>query len=105
MALRERIRARVKIGSGAIRTVSLRVTAFDPPSRMEWTGGMPLGLFTGRRILTVTPADGGAKFRMHVQMSGLLAGLMVKATGHRQVEIDSFSAALKVRAEQSQRTP
>jgi uncharacterized protein YndB with AHSA1/START domain len=95
----ERIRARVKVGSGAIRTVPLRVTAFEAPTRMEWTGGMPLGLFTGRRTLTVTPRDGGAEFRMVVQMSGPLAGLMVKAVGDRQSEIDGFSAAVKVHAE------
>jgi hypothetical protein len=99
MALGERIRARVKVGSGAIRAVPLRVTAFEAPSRMEWTGGLPLGLFTGRRILTVTPGDGAADFRMLVQMSGPLAGLMVKAVGDRQAEIDRFSSALKARAE------
>src|SRR5215831_18056934 len=84
MALGERIRARVRIGGGAIRDVSLRVTGFDAPSRMEWTGGLPLGLFTGRRIFTLTPHAGMVEFRMLVQMSGPLAGVMVKATGHRQ---------------------
>jgi uncharacterized protein YndB with AHSA1/START domain len=60
MALGERIRARVKVGGGAVRLVPLRVTAFEAPSRMEWTGGMPLGLFTGRRIFALTPSDGTA---------------------------------------------
>src|SRR5262249_44725030 len=87
MALGERIRARVKAGNGAIRTGPLRVTAFEAPSRMDWTGGMPLGLFIGRRILTVTPVADGAEFRMLVQMSGPLASLMVKAVGNRQEEI------------------
>jgi hypothetical protein len=100
MALGERIRARVKVGGGAVRTVPLRVTAFEAPSRMEWTGGLPLGLFTGRRILTVTPGNGAVEFAMLVRMSGPLAGLMVKSVGNRQAEIDGFSAALKVRAEQ-----
>jgi uncharacterized protein YndB with AHSA1/START domain len=95
----ERIRARVKVGSGAIRPVTLRVTAFEEPVRMEWTGGLPLGLFIGRRTLTVTPTDDGAEFRMVVQMSGPLASLMVKAVGDRQAEIDAFSAALKAHAE------
>jgi hypothetical protein len=103
MAPGERIRARVKVGSGAIRTVPLRVTAFEAPSRMEWTGGMPLGLFTGRRIFTVTAVDGGTEFRMLVQMSGPLASLMVKAVGDRQSEIDAFSSALKARVEQTSR--
>jgi hypothetical protein len=101
MAQGQRIQAKVKVTGGAIRTVPLRVTAFDAPSRMEWTGGLPLGLFTGRRILTVTPKDGACEFCMLVQMSGPLASLMVKAVGDRQVEIDGFSSALKVRAEQA----
>lgn len=99
MALGERIFARVKVGSGAIRPVPMRVTAFEAPARMEWTGGLPLGLFTGRRIFTIAPSDGATDFRMLVQMSGPLASLMVKAVGDRQVEIDAFSAALKTRAE------
>jgi uncharacterized protein YndB with AHSA1/START domain len=101
MAPGARIRARVKVGNGAIRTVPLRVTAFEAPSRMEWTGGLPLGLFTGRRTFTVTPRDGAVEFQMLVQMSGLLAPLMVKAVGNRQAEIDGFSAALKARAERA----
>jgi hypothetical protein len=63
---------------------------------------MPLGLFTGRRTLTVRPRDGGTEFRMVVRMSGPLAGLMVKAVGDRQSEIDGFSAAVKVHAERAQ---
>jgi uncharacterized protein YndB with AHSA1/START domain len=98
-AVDSRIKAHVKLGKGAVRRVSLRVTAFDPPVSMEWTGGMPLGLFVGRRLLTVTPHDGGAAFRMLVTMTGPLASLMVKSTGDRQPEIDQFSAALKARAE------
>jgi hypothetical protein len=39
---------------------------------------------------------------MLVQMGGLLAPLIVKSVGNRQPEIDSFSPALKVRAEQDQ---
>lgn len=85
MASGSRFHARVKIANGAIRPVSMRVTAFAPPSRMEWIGGLPIGLFTGRRLFTVAPADdGGADFRMLVTMSGPLASLMVKATGDRR---------------------
>jgi uncharacterized protein YndB with AHSA1/START domain len=43
MALGERILALVKVGSGAIRTVPLRVIAFEAPSRMEWTGRVAPG--------------------------------------------------------------
>jgi hypothetical protein len=101
MALNERITARVKVGGGAIRSVGMRVTAFDAASRrMEWTGGLPLGLFVGRRIFSVTARDGGSEFRMDLQMTGPLAPLILKSLGDRQPEIDSFSAALRTRAEQ-----
>ena len=41
IALNERLKARVKVQGGAIRSVGLRVTAFDAGSRrMEWTGGL-----------------------------------------------------------------
>ena len=96
-----RIKAHVKLGKGAVRRVSLRVTDLDPPISMEWTGGLPLGLFVGRRQLTVAPHAKGAEFRMVVTMTGPLASLMVKSTGDRQPELDQFSAALKARAEQS----
>ena len=96
MALGERLKARVKVGSGAIRPVTMRITAFDPSSRrMEWTGGLPLGLFTGLRIFTVDSDAGGCLFRMIVRMSGPLAGAMVRSVGDRQKEIDGFSLALK----------
>ncbi len=100
MALNERIKARVRVGGGAIRAVPMRVTAFDAPLRMEWTGGLPLGLFVGQRTFTVTPRDGGVEFRMHLRMSGPLAPLILKSVGDRQPEIDSFSAALRDHAEQ-----
>ena len=99
LAPNERIVARVKVGNGAIRAVPQRVAAFEAPSRMEWTGGLPLGLFTGRRLFTVAPVDGAVEFRMLVQMSGLLSSLMVKAVGDRQTEIDGFAQALKARVE------
>jgi uncharacterized protein YndB with AHSA1/START domain len=94
-----RITARVRLGDGATRSVTMRVTALDAPTRMEWVGGMPLGLFIGRRTFTVTPSARGSEFRLHLQMSGALSSLIIKSVGDRQPEIDSFAAALKARAE------
>ena len=101
----ERIKVRVKVGGGAVRALSMRITAFDPPSRMEWTGGLPLGLFVGRRTFVVVPQGEGAEFRMHLQMTGPLALWIVKSVGNRQPEIDSFAEALRVRVEQQERRP
>ena len=97
------VKAHVKLGSGAVRTVPQRVTQFNAPTHMEWVGGLPLGLFIGRRIYTVTPKGGGSEFQLRVQMSGLLSGLILKSVGDRQPELDSFSHALKRRVEDSRR--
>jgi uncharacterized protein YndB with AHSA1/START domain len=105
MALNERITARVKLGSGAIRRVPMRVTAFETPSRMEWTGGLPLGLFVGRRTFTVTPRNGIVEFCMHLRMSGPLAPLILKSVGDRQPEIDNFSLALRTHVERHRASP
>ncbi|HEY5061026.1 MAG TPA: SRPBCC domain-containing protein [Gemmatimonadaceae bacterium] len=98
MALGQHITAHVRLASGVVRKVKLRVSAFDPPRRMEWMGGLPFGLFTGRRTFTVEPRANGAEFRMHLRMSGPLLSLILKSVGDRQPEVDRFSAALKDRA-------
>ena len=95
----ERITATVHIGGGVMRSVPMRVAVFQPPVRMEWIGGLPLGLFVGRRMFFVTPGDGATEFRMDLRMTGLLSPLIIRSVGHRQAEIDSFSAALKKRVE------
>jgi hypothetical protein len=100
MALNARIKAKVKVQGGAIRSVGMRVTAFDEPVRMEWVGGLPFGLFVGRRLFTVVPRDDGAEFRMELRMTGPLAPLIIRSVGDRQPDIDGFSAALKARVEQ-----
>jgi len=101
IALGERIRAQVKLGSGVVRKVGLRVTRLDDTATMEWTGGLPFGLFVGLRTFTVAPAGNGTKFHMHIRMSGPLASLIGKSVGDRQPEADSFAASLKSRAEQA----
>jgi uncharacterized protein YndB with AHSA1/START domain len=95
----ERIKARVRLGSGAVRSVTMRVTVFEPPARMVWIGGLPFGLFVGRRTFTVTPRGSDAEFRMDLSMTGPLAGPILKSVGDRQPEVDRFTAGLKTEAE------
>lgn len=97
----ERIKARVRLGDGAIRNVPMRVTEFVAPERMQWTGGMPFGLFVGVRTFTVASEGAGARFRMHLRMSGPLAPAILRSVGDRQPEIDRFSTALKQEAERA----
>lgn len=101
-ALGARIVAQVRLGNGVVRSVAQRVVEFQPPHRMTWQGGLPLGLFVGRRTFTLTPDANGVEFRMHLQMSGPMSSLILKSVGDRQPEIDNFAAALKRRCEAPQ---
>jgi uncharacterized protein YndB with AHSA1/START domain len=42
------------------RVFPVTVTDFDPPARLRFSGGMPLGLFRGVRTFEVSP-DGGPR--------------------------------------------
>lgn len=81
------------------RAFSVRVSTFDPPRRMVWTGGMPLRLFKGERTYTLTPKDGGVEFSMTEVFSGLLAPLITRSIPDLQPAFVEFAAALKRRAE------
>jgi uncharacterized protein YndB with AHSA1/START domain len=78
----------------------MKVSAFESPRRMVWTGGdMPEMMFKGERIFNVAPrADGGARFQMQLVFSGLMASLIL-AMEDMQPRIDEFAAVLKKRAE------
>ena len=100
MALNQRLKAHVNLGKGVIRKVGVCVTEFEPGHRMVWTGGMPFGLFTGRRTFTLEAQDSGlVEFKMHLHFSGLCAGPISRSLGDRQPDIDAFAAGLKKYAE------
>lgn len=48
---------RIRTLTGGNRTFRLRVQQI-PGEVMTWTGGLPLGLFTGVRTLTLSPQNG-----------------------------------------------
>ena len=94
----ERIALHVKLSPG--RAFPVTVTAFDPPRRMVWRGGMPLGLFVGERVFDLEPRAGGVvEFTMREQFTGLLAPLIGKTIPDMQPAFDEFATALKREAE------
>jgi hypothetical protein len=98
IAAGETVTVHVKISPG--RAFPLKVTAFDAPRRMVWSGGMPLGLFTGTRTFELRPASGGAvEFTMTETYTGLMAPLITKSIPDLQPAFDEFAACLKARAE------
>ena len=99
IALGEKVTVYAKASPG--RAFPLKVSAFTAPKTMVWSGGMPLGLFSGRRTFTLTPsATGQTHFSMREEFSGLLAPLIKKSIPDLQPSFDRFAADLKRRSEQ-----
>ena len=93
-------RLTVAVAANPGRAFPLRVSELDPPRRMVWTGGMPLGLFTGERTYTVDPLPGGgSRFRMTERFSGPLARFVTRRIPDLQPSFDQFAAGLKVTVE------
>ena len=82
------------------RAFPLTVAEFEPSRKMVWSGGMPFGLFTGRRTYTLTPApDGTVEFAMREEFGGLMAPLITRSIPDLQPAFDTFASDLKRRAE------
>jgi hypothetical protein len=92
-----KIKVFAKISPG--RAFPVRVSEFSAPSRMVWTGGMPLGLFRGVRTFDLAPEGAGTRFSMREVFSGPLAPLITKSIPDLQPSFLEFAAALKSRAE------
>jgi uncharacterized protein YndB with AHSA1/START domain len=91
------VRIRTEAAPG--RAFPVRVTAFEAPSRLEFTGGMPLGLFRGVRTYTLTPDGEGTVFRMREEYTGPLLGLIWRSMPDLQPSFDRFADGLKRRVE------
>ncbi|MDH5545479.1 MAG: SRPBCC domain-containing protein [Gammaproteobacteria bacterium] len=85
------------------RAFPLTVSDFTPNKSMVWSGGMPLGLFTGKRTYTITSAENNATiFSMSENFSGLLAPLITRSIPDLQPSFDEFSKCLKQCAESAE---
>jgi hypothetical protein len=83
------------------RAFPLRVIEFVSPTRMVWSGGMPLGMFTGERTFQLdTQADGSILFSMREIYSGWMASLMIRLVPDLQPTFDQFARDLKRTAEE-----
>ncbi len=77
------------------RAFPVRVSRFDAPRLMVWTGGLPLGLFKGERSYRLSPAPKGVHFAMEETFTGLLSPLITKSIPDMQPVFEEFAAALK----------
>jgi hypothetical protein len=81
------------------RALPIVVTEMVPGERMTWTGGMPLGLFRGVRTFTLTPEDGGTRFRMREDYTGPLLPLIWRSMPDLGPSFEQFARGLKARTE------
>jgi len=81
------------------RTFPVTVTEMDPPRRMVWRGGMPLGLFSGTRTYSLTTDGDSTTFAMEESYSGVMAPLITRSIPDLAASFDEFAACLKARAE------
>lgn len=104
-ALGQKVTVHAKLSPG--RAFPVKVTAFEPPHRMVWTGGAPLRfLFKGERTFVLTPQQGhSVEFSMEERFDGLLSGLIGKSIPDLQPAFDEFAACLKARAEKAPESP
>jgi len=88
------------IAASPAKAFPLTVSALEAPNRMVLRGGLPLGLFTGRRAYTLVPEGGGTRFTMREEFTGPLAGLIFRTIPDLDPSFRQFAEGLKKRAEQ-----
>ncbi len=81
------------------RAFPIKVAVMQPDQRMEWHGGMPLGLFLGNRQFSLTPTGSGTQFEMQETYSGPLKRVITRFIPDLQPSFEKFADALKTTAE------
>lgn len=92
----------IKIRSQAApgRAFPVKVTRFEPPAQLRFSGGMPLGLFRGVRTYEVAP-DGAGNVRFHLreEYTGPLLPLIWRSMPDLGPSFAQFARGLKQRVE------
>jgi hypothetical protein len=91
------ITIRSKVAPG--RAFPVKVTTFEAPRELEFSGGMPFGLFTGVRTYRLQPTAAGTQFTMREEYSGPLVGLMWRSMPDLAPSFQQFANGLKRQAE------
>ena len=81
------------------RGFPVEVTAFEPGRRMEWSGGMPLGLFRGVRTFTLTPEGARTRLDVREEYTGPLLPLIWRSMPDLQPSFDQFTRGIMARVE------
>ena len=82
------------------RAFPVKVAELVPSQRMVWRGGMPVpGVFKGVRTFRLQEEDGGTRFEMREEFSGLMLPLMWRMMPDLQPTFDQFADGLKAESE------
>lgn len=81
------------------RTFKLKVAAMEPPRRMVWADGMPLGLFKGVRTYLIEERGAGTNFSMTEEYTGPLSALIFRSIPDLTESFNQFADGLKAAAE------
>jgi uncharacterized protein YndB with AHSA1/START domain len=95
--LGKRITIVAKVAAG--RSFPVKVTTFEPGSKLVFTGGMPLGLFKGVRTYTLTPSGTGTRITMREVYSGAMLGAIWKSIPDLNPSFAQFVNGLKAKVE------
>lgn len=97
-ALGERLKVYSKLSPG--RAFPVKVTGFERPERMVWSGGMPLGLFKGVRTFSLIPIETEVTtFGLREVFSGPLLKLIGGSIPDMTDAFSAFASGLKARVE------
>jgi len=88
---------RAKVAPG--RAFPVKVTTFDAPKTLVFTGGMPLGLFKGVRTYTLASKGSGTELTMREVYSGAMLGAIWKSMPDLSPSFTQFTRGLKARVE------
>jgi uncharacterized protein YndB with AHSA1/START domain len=100
VAAGERITIRTEVAPG--RGFPVTVTTFEAPLRLQFRGGMPLGLFRGVRTYSLSPdSGGGTTFSVREEYTGPLLGLIWRSMPDLGPSFEKFARGLKDRVERA----
>jgi hypothetical protein len=98
IALGETIKIRSQAAPG--RAFPVKVTRFEPSVQLQFSGGMPFGLFRGVRTYDLSPdGNGGSAFHVREEYTGPLLPLIWRSMPDLGPSFDKFARGLKARVE------
>ena len=90
----------IKSSAAPGRAFPVTVSEFQPPRRLQFSGGAPLGMFKGVRTYTLAGSENGTtRFTMREEYTGILLGMIWRSMPDLQPSFDQFVRGIKQKVE------